>query len=866
MNKILLAAILLLTTAMTGFASGESVVREHRAIWFSPMLGSWPGGAVGSTSVESSKSRLRKTLTRLHDEGINTVYYHVRAHCDAAYISSYEPMSASVASGRGGTTAIDPLGCFVEVAHELGIEVYAWVNPYRYSAGGNYGAGELNYENSHPDWLMNSSEQKILNPGLPEVRQRVADVCSEIATNYDIDGMIFDDYFYHSSIGFSADADLYNQYKAAGGTLDQGSWRRDNVNQTIELVRNAVKAARPYTVFSIGPAGRISPDNIADYGLEPGPYGDMNYTGLYADPIYWLSQGWLDFLSPQVYWHSYFDKLTDWYSVVLPHFGRHLYTSVDCSRLNNNSSEYIRQIEYMRSHVRPNESGVVFFDYGAYADYREKYNGRSTRFGDILRAETFPYNALSPIHHWRADNNVDRQIGAVVRQGSTLSWTAAAGAGAEGRRYAVYAIEADADRASFACQPEYLVTVVYTESYEIPDDDAAKTYAVAVYDRYSNLHGARFEGSASLAAGTAPTALSSGACPALGTLSWTHAPRARYQVEISADASFSSLLGVAETTEDAIVASNVADLTAGTEYFWRVKAYEADHSMAMSAVSTIVPSTLAVTAPVANATDLTTMPVITWSGAAAGAEYTLQLADNADFTDPVFTTTTTATTFAIPERTLSTGKFYWIKLSAAHNGATVQAPVVRFATADRSDYTAPALLTPASDGVTLHADECIAVQPWDGMTNVYIEISSSESFAPRSTSKQTLTGFATEGKALGEVKILSKNLTAGETYYVRVRGGYALQSAQGVKYTAYGPVRSFVYSDQAGVFAPDVDTAVYIDAAAVLHLPVAAPVTVYDLAGRTVATFEPTVSANLSTLGAGVYIVRANNTTLKWVK
>lgn len=850
---------------MATFASGQDVVREHRAVWFSPMLGSWPGGVVQPNGVESSKSHLRRALVRLHNEGINTIYYHVRAHCDAAYESSFEPMSSSVANGRGGTTAIDPLACMVEIAHQEGIEVYAWVNPYRYSGGGSYGPGELNYENSHPDWLLSSSEQKILNPAIAEVRQRVADVCAEIATKYDIDGMIFDDYFYHSSIGFSADQDLYDQYKAAGGTLDQGAWRRENVNKTIELVRGVVKAARPYAVFAMGPAGRISPDNIADYGLEPGPYGDMNYTGLFADPIYWLSRGWLDFLSPQVYWHNYFDKLTDWYSIALPHFGRHLYTSVDCSRLKNNSAEYIRQIEYMRSHLRPNESGVVFFDYGAYVDYREKYNGKSTRFGDILRSETFPYIALSPIHHWRADN-VDRQVGAVVRQGNSLSWTAPEGAGAEGRRYAVYAIPAGADRAAFACQPEYLVTTAYTESYEIAADDASKTFAVAVYDRYSNLHGARFEGTATLAPGTAPAALSSGDCPALGRLSWTHAPQARYQVEISADESFSTLLGVAETFDDAIVASNVADLNEGTVYYWRVKAYQTDHTMAVSAHSTITPRKLAVTAPAAGANDLATTPLIAWSGAADGAQYTIVIADNADFADPVFTATTAAQQIAVPERTLSTGKQYWVRLSASGNGVTVTAPVVRFATADRSDYTAPALLSPSADGTTLHADECIAVMPWEGMTNVYLEISASATFPPRSTSKQTLSGFQTQGKPLGEVKISSKALTAGTTYYVRVRGGYALQSAPGVKYTDYGPARSFVYSDQAGIFAPETASAAYIDRAGVLHLPVAAPVSVYDLAGRTVAVFTPTVSADLSRLGPGAYIIRSNNTTLKWVK
>lgn len=867
MKKLLLTLTLAAAAALPSLAGGEDVIREHRAIWFSPMLSStWPGGEISASGAESSKKQLRTYLNRLREHGINTLYFHTRAHCDATYASSYEPWASSVSSARGATPAVDPFAVFVETAHEYGLEVYAWVNPFRYSNGGSYGSGELNYENSHPEWLLSSSSQKILNPALPEVRQRVVDVCTEMATNYDIDGLIFDDYFYHSSIGLDADRDLWQEYRNNGGKLSQEDWRRDNVNMMVRDVRDAVKAARPYAVFSISPAGRISPDNIASYGLTPGPYGDMNYTGLYADPVYWLSQGWLDFLSPQVYWHSYFDRLTDWYSVAVPHFNRHLYTSVDCSRLSNNASEYIRQIEYMRSHVRPNESGVVFFDYGAYTNYREKYQGKNTRFGEILRAETFTTNTLSPIHHWRTDD-ADRQAGAVTRLADVLTWSAPEGAGPEARRYAVYRIPASMSRADFACQPEYLAAVAYGESYTLPSDAADYVYAVAVYDRYSNLHGARFEGTAALTPGVAPAGLSSGECNALGRLSWNHAGAARYQVEIAADAAFETLVGVAETFDDYIPVTSVADLTEGAGYFWRVKAYAADHTMAVSAVSSVSSRAFAVLAPAAGASDLGLTPAISWTPAADGASYLLEIADNDDFTNPDYTLTTAATTVTVPERTLSTGRSYRVRVTAAANGVTAVTPTVRFATADRSDYTAPALLSPAADGQTLHADETVAVEPWSGLTNAYVEISASESFPARSTAKTTLSGFATETKALADIKISSKALVSGTTYYVRTRGGYSLQSATGIKYTDYGPTRTFVYSDQAGVFAPETDAAqAYIDGSDILHLPSPAAVTVYDLAGRAVLTTPAASTADLSALPAGVYIVRANNTALKWVK
>lgn len=842
-------------------------MREHRAIWFSPMLGSWPGGNITANNVDYSKSSLDKRLVRLRSHGINTIYYHVRAHCDAAYASSYEPYSSSVAGSRGGQPAMDPFEYLVESAHRHGIEVYAWVNPLRYSSGKLYGAGERNYENSHPDWLMRSSEQIILNPALPEVRQRVADVCAEIAANYDIDGMIFDDYFYHTSIGLDADAELYNAYVAGGGTMSQQDWRRENINLTVKGVRDAVLATRPYTVFAIGPAGRISPDNIASYGLEPGPYGDMNYNGLYADPIYWLSQGWLDFLSPQVYWHSYFDKLTEWYSVVLPHFNRHLYTSVDCSRLGNNSAEYIRQIEFMRSHVRPNESGVVFFDYNAYNNYRETVDGSRYTFGEILRMQAFPYDALSPIHHWRGTLH-DYETGAVVRNGNTLTWTAPQGAGQEAHRYAVYAVPAGEDRAAFACQPEYFVTTVYDESYTIPEEAPEATYAVAVYDRYSYLHTARFEGVATLDAGVAPTALTptAGAGADLCDLGWTHAGAARYLVELSDDASFTTVIGMAETTQDFIPANNVATLDEGKTYYWRVTAYAADHSRATSTTASFTASRIAMTAPADGSNDCSLTPTLKWTGADNGCIFTVEIAEDKDFDQMVFSAQTTETSLTVPEKKLVSGNSYYARVTAGRNGATSMSGTVAFATADRTDYTAPQLINPASEGMTLHADEFIQVEPWSGMSSVNVEISGSDKFPVRGTGKILLKDFETTSKPLADIRIVGKPLEAGKTYWLRVRGGYFLQSSPGVVYTDYGPVRSFIYSDQSGVFAPETAPQAYIDRASVLHLSTPSPLRVFDLAGRCVYSAAPASEFDLSALGNGVYVLRMNNITLKWVK
>ncbi len=851
-------------------AAGNDINREHRAIWMSPMLSStWPGRSITESNAAAVRRDLDRRLDRLAEQGINVVYFHSRIVCDALYNSSCEPMSSAVADGRGGSCAMDPLAYVVESAHARGIEVYAWVNPLRYSYGGHYGAGELNYENSHPDWLLSGPDQIILNPALPEVRQRVAGICGEIAANYDIDGVIFDDYFYHSCIELSADIEQFNAYRAAGGSMNQEAWRRENINMMVESCRTAVKTARPYAVFAMSPAGRISPDDIADYGLEPGPYGDMNYTGLFADPIKWLANGWLDFLSPQVYWHSYFDRLTEWYSIALPRFGRHLYTSVDCSRLANNAAEYLRQIEFMRSHARPNESGVVFFDYGAYNNYYEVYENKNRRFGEILQMTVFPTRVPVPMRPWDAPFR-PVEVANVRREGTKLVWDAPEGV--ENRRYTVYALPEGVDKADFAYNKAYLKTVAYTEEYDLGKDEPS-VYAVAVFDRRGNEYSAVFEGE-TVADGVAPSALTpvdGGTAPALAVLRWNGTPGAKYVVETSGSADFATLIDRNEAFEPCIAASAVGAVDHDKTYYWRVWSLAPSRRAVLADGGSFTIGRFAITAPVADASGLATEPRISWDSAGEGAVYSLTISESADMTKVVYTAQTEETAITVPERTLVTGRDYYATVSATSANMTVASQRVHFSTMDRSDYAAPVFARPLTDGATVYADQGLQLEQWSGMANAYVEISASTTFTPRNIFNATLSDFTTETRPMGEIRVGGKALVDGNTYYARTRGSYALTTSSGLKYTDYSPIRSFVYSAElsgidAAVGAP---FEAHVGADNVLTLSSAAPVSVYDLSGRLVAAYAAAERVDLGALASGCYIIRiagANNLTLKMVK
>lgn len=874
-KKILLslAFVAVAYSSLAQFTSTTpSPMREHRAIWMSSMLGStWPGTSLTASNAEVRKTALRTYMSRLKNQGINAVYYHVRANCDATYASSYEPYASSVAGTRGGTPAFDPFGFLVEAAHDAGIEVYAWVNPYRYSSGATYGAGERNYENSHPEWLIRQTSQIILNPGIPEVQDRIEDIITEIVTNYDIDGMIFDDYFYTSGTPFSLDAEQYNVYKSAGGTLAQDVWRRENVNETVRRAHDTVKRIRPYAVFAISPAGRISPPNIGSYGLEEGPYGDMNYSTMHADPIHWLDEGWLDFLSPQVYWSNYFDKLTDWYSIAVPHFGRHLYTSVDCSQFSSlKAAQYIRQIDYMREALRPNENGVVFFDYGAYVNAIQVVDGTRMQFGDILANSIFKTKVTMPLRRWDGIFN-PVMVSNLRREGLELKWGEPQGN--ENRRYVVYAIPSGVDKATFAGEREYITAIRYTNSYTIPEEESDCTFAVAVYDRYGNEYSPVIEG---LVAATAQKA--SLTYPADGNRTvdmfsfiWTGTP-GRYRVEVSENADFSTIIGMNECSTTTMLSNQVADFTEGKTYYWRVRTFAPNAEPTVSDVSAFVAGRIVINTPTSGQTGVSTTPRIEWAAGPQGTSYLLEVSTNSAFTATMVISEEVETPYyEVPAKTLNTGRTYYARVTATNGNIKSVSPVVSFSTINRNDYAAPVMLNPATDGQTIHSNESITFAEWDGMVLISLEISTSTSFPVRGTTyKGELRDFATSTPTLENIRISSKPMEDGTTYYVRARGMYMLTTSSSNTYTGYTPVRSFIYSAQAGVdVAEAADAGLSFDADAVLHLPSAAKaIAVYDLAGRCIIAMSTDGRSEISLkhLAHGVYIISVEGLNIRPLK
>lgn len=258
-----------------------SAGEEYRAMWVSYL--EWESfDFSGEEAFKTSADAMMQNCVEL---GMNTVIAQVRPFADALYKSGYFPWSHLCTGVQGQDPGFDPLAILVESAHAHGLQLEAWLNPYRVRLNatrpGELAAGNL--ANTHPEWVKTVDEGLYLDPSNAEAQQWIVDGVVEIVKNYGVDGVHFDDYFYPTTDP-SFDA---AEYAAKGGGLALDEWRRQNVNELIRAVYAAIKAQAPAVRFGVSPQGNM----------------DNNYNGQYSDVALWMSTpGYVDYVLPQLYW------------------------------------------------------------------------------------------------------------------------------------------------------------------------------------------------------------------------------------------------------------------------------------------------------------------------------------------------------------------------------------------------------------------------------------------------------------------------------------------------------------------------------------------------------------------------------------
>ena len=343
---------------------------EFRGVWVASVVNiDWPKD--GNDPASKQKKDFLEILDFYENLNFNAVIVQVRTAGDALYPSELSPWSRYLTGqqGKAPKNFEDPLSWMISETHQRGMEFHAWLNPYR----ATFNLDTLSLDKTHDfyqhkDWMIKYGKKYYYNPGLPEVRNKFAEVVEELVENYTIDAIHFDDYFYPYKIKgeIFKDSLTYVSKKLPNQSL--ADWRRSNVDSLVQQVHATIKRTKPWVQFGISPFGVWRNKDIDPKGSDT-KAGQTNYDDLYANPLLWMKQGWIDYLAPQAYWSmdyppASYRNVSEWWSeqkgTVNLYLGNGPYKIKNNSdKAWDNENEIPKQLKFTRT--LPNIKGNIFF-------------------------------------------------------------------------------------------------------------------------------------------------------------------------------------------------------------------------------------------------------------------------------------------------------------------------------------------------------------------------------------------------------------------------------------------------------------------------------------------------------------------------
>lgn len=380
------------------------VRREFRAAWVATVANiNWPS-APGLPQAQQKEEAIR-LLDALQAHKFNAVILQIRPQGDALYPSELEPWSYYLTGKQGWApdNFYDPLAFWIEQAHARGLELHAWLNPYRvhHVNGGDISAHSLVNKLDEAVIKLDSGYY-WLDPSDENAVSHTLDVVEDITQRYDIDGIHMDDYFYpypsyHNDKDFP-DGKNYQLYLDDGGELSIGDWRRHHVNEFVQALYQQVKEIKPQVKLGISPFGIWRP------GQPKWITGFDQFDKLYADARLWLQKGWVDYFSPQLYWNiskegQSYPMLLNWWQKQND-LQRHIWPGI---RTHNAKTE--RMVDEVQNQIMINRAllddntGQIFWHIGGIIN-----NQVMTE-----RLNNFSFNkpALMPASPWLASEQPD---------------------------------------------------------------------------------------------------------------------------------------------------------------------------------------------------------------------------------------------------------------------------------------------------------------------------------------------------------------------------------------------------------------------------------------------------------------------------
>jgi uncharacterized lipoprotein YddW (UPF0748 family) len=489
-------------TAPVVAAGGSALVpppapREFRAVWVSTVANiDWPTRP--NLNPARQQAEAIAILDRAKALNLNAIVLQVRPSADAIYPSKLEPWTEYLTGTQGVAPQpmYDPLKFWVTQAHARGLQLHAWFNPYRARhSGAKSPIAASHIARTNPAAVKTYGKFLWMDPAEESASKQTLDVVLDVVRRYDIDGVHIDDYFYPYPIeapGIAGEAaalegsgapkpeldfpdqPAWQRYLAGGGKLDRASWRRQNVNHLIEALYTGIHREKSWVLFGISPFGLGKP------ALRPaGIAGFSQYDKLYADAELWLESGWLDYLSPQLYWaiaqapQSYPVLLDYW--VAQNRKGRHVWPGLFTSRIGAPTKDYppeeiVQQINLTRT--RPAANGHVHFSMAALMENRKGIS-------DQLKAGQYAGPALIPASPWLGSEKPGAPSVSAKRDAGAVTLKLAPGRGTA--QYAIWS--------RYGNEWRFAVAPATRGDWSIPNDPklgAANAVFVNAVDRLGN--------------------------------------------------------------------------------------------------------------------------------------------------------------------------------------------------------------------------------------------------------------------------------------------------------------------------------------------------------------------------------------------
>lgn len=376
--------------------------REFRGVWVTTVHNvDWPSKS--GLPLEVQQEEFIALLDRCVELNLNAIVLQIRSQCDTIWPSKIEPWCPWFTGTMGQHPGYDPLAFALEETHSRGLELHAWINPFRVINSKYVSPSKTHLAVSHKKSLRYYGDKIWLEPTQEFGRKRVMEIVREVLNNYDVDAIHLDDYFYPYPVKdkkgeWTQFNDYYSwlAYKESGGLLTKGDWRREHVNDFVRDLRAEVKEIKPWVKFGISPFGIYRPGypEQVKAGLD-------TYESLYTDVRLWWQEGWVDYLAPQLYWDTThpqlgFAGLYDWWrdeNVVQ----RHLWPGIATYRIKTeqrSAKESLRQIEIARKRNNlPYGSGHLHFSMKSLMENVSNVNG-------ILKSGAYKEIALVPESPW----------------------------------------------------------------------------------------------------------------------------------------------------------------------------------------------------------------------------------------------------------------------------------------------------------------------------------------------------------------------------------------------------------------------------------------------------------------------------------